>query len=423
LTTTIGEFNLVLNVLQMEYITKGFSKDPVVSSQAITSLTDKQNHIKGSSEYMRMLIGILLNDILKLRVDLSYCSRKNIAAIVKVSTKDEPICLGYQDTDGAGNIVSTYRKNLHAMILTLVKRLNDPNSVYSTSKGLKEKVEKEVIEPYTVLFENHVKVGIPPDIITAFKDSGVKLTFLNKDFFTKKFDETAAKLNSKLDEKAKQRFETKKQTELLKIKGNKAPQGGGELFSFFKKKDTKETSKEVASSAPTTDTAQAPASPAPASPAPASPAVETDEDKLNKLMDGTVEYIVTEPYVTIPDKELSEFLNKVYEFSKKEGKTTEAETADAIKTAKQIADIAPSAEASAVAAATLAAESQAATQIQTEAALAKEQALIQASQVTQNGGRRLTRKRVSKKNRRKTRGLKAAPFKSAAAALKAYNRR
>jgi hypothetical protein len=71
----------------------------------------------------------------------------------------------------------------------------------------------------------------------------------------------------------------------------------------------------------------------------------------------------------------------------------------------------------------LAAESQAATQIQTEAALAKEQALIQASQVTQNGGRRLTRKRVSKKNRRKTRGLKAAPFKSAAAALKAYNRR
>ena len=27
LTTTIGEFNLVLNVLQMGYITKGFSKN------------------------------------------------------------------------------------------------------------------------------------------------------------------------------------------------------------------------------------------------------------------------------------------------------------------------------------------------------------------------------------------------------------
>lgn len=390
LTTTIGEFNLVLNVLQMEYITKGFSKDPVVSSQAITSLTDKQNHIKGSSEYMRMLIGILLNDILKLRVDLSYCSRKNIAAIVKVSTKDEPICLGYQDTDGAGNIVSTYRKNLHAMILTLVKRLNDPNSVYSTSKGLKEKVEKEVIEPYTVLFENHVKVGIPPDIITAFKDSGVKLTFLNKDFFTKKFDETAAKLNSKLDEKAKQRFDTKKQMELSKIKGNNPPKGGGDPDT-----KAKETSKETASSA------------------------ETDEDKLNKLMDGTVEYIVTEPYVTIPDKELSEFLNKVYEFSKKEGKTTEAETADAIKTAKQIADIAPSAKASAIAAATLAAESQADTEQKNAAELAKYPPNVE----TTTGGRRLTRKRVSKKNRRKTRGLKAAPFKSAAAALKAYNRR
>jgi len=407
LTTTIGEFNLVLNVLQMGYITKGLRAD----TNSITLLEEKQKHIQDSSEYMRMLIGILLNDILKLRVNLSYCTRTNIAAIVKVSTKDESVCLTYQEENGGAIIVTTYRRLLHSMILTLVERLNDPNSVYSTSKDLKKKVEEEVIKPYIQLFQS-VKVGVPPDVITAFREAGVKLTLLNKDFFTKKFDETKAKLESKLNDDVKKKFELKKYIEIEKLKGNKptpTPVEGGAGFSFswlFNKNDkVEDNSNTGSSSVPTTNT----------TPAPASPAVENDDSKLNKLMDATVEYIVTEPYVTIPDKELSEFLNKVYEFSKKEGKTTEAETKEAIATAKKVAEIVPDGDYAAQA-----------LRAQNEASALSNAAVKDSANDAENanvGGRRLTRKRSfkPKKNRRKTRG--AAPFKSAAAALKAYHRK
>ncbi len=404
LTTTIGEFNLVLNVLQMGYITKGLKGD----KDSITLLEEKQKHIQDSSEYMRMLIGILLNDILKLRVNLSYCTRTNTAAIVKVSTKDESVCLTYQEENGGAIIVTTYRRLLHSMILTLVERLNDPNSVYSTSRDLKTKVEEEVIKPYIQIFQS-VKAGVPPDVITAFREAGVKLTLLNKDFFTKKFDETKAKLESKLNkEDVQNKFDLKKYTEIVKLKGEKptpTPQGGGWPWS----KDTSTTaqgnSSSGSSSAPTTTTA----------PAPASPAVENDDSKLNKLMDATVEYIVTEPYVTIPDKELSEFLNKVYEFSKKEGKTTEAETKEAIATAKKVAEIVPDGDYAGQA-----------LKEQNEANALLNSAVNGGEQSdASSGGRRLTRKRSfkPKKNRRNTRGLKAYPFKSAAAALKAYHRK
>jgi len=396
LTTTIGEFNLVLNVLQMGYITKGLRAD----ANSIKLLEEKQTHIQDSSEYMRMLIGILLNDILKLRVNLSYCTRTNTAAIVKVSTKDESVCLTYQEENGGAIIVTTYRRLLHSMILTLVERLNDPNSVYSTSKDLKTKVEEEVIKPYIQLFQS-VKVGVPPDVITAFREAGVKLTLLDKDFFTKKFDETKAKLERKLNDDVKKKFELKKYIEIEKLKGNKptpTPQGGGvkfPSFSWSKKEDTSTTANTAS--------------------APASPAVENDVSKLNKLMNATVEYIVTEPYVTISDKELSEFLNKVYEFSKKEGKTTEAETKEAIATAKQIAEIVPDGDYEA----------------QARVAQNEANAILNAavkdpdSETKTGGGRRLTRKHSfkPKKNRRKTRGLKAAPFKSAADALKAFRRK
>ena len=407
LTTTIGEFNLVLNVLQMGYITKGLKGD----TDSITLLEEKQKHIQDSSEYMRMLIGILLNDILKLRVNLSYCTRTNTAAIVKVSTKDESVCLTYQEENGGAIIVTTYRRLLHSMILTLVERLNDSNSVYSTSKDLKTKVEEEVIKPYIQIFQS-VKAGVPPDVITAFREAGVKLTLFNKDFFTKKFDETKAKLESKLNEEVQKKFDLKKYTEIVKLKGDKptpTPQGGGWPWS----KDTSTTaqgnSSSGSSSAPTTTTA----------PAPASPAVENDDSKLNKLMDATVEYIVTEPYVTIPDKELSEFLNKVYEFSKKEGKTTEAETKEAIATAKKVAEIVSDGD---YAGQALKEQNEANALL--NSAVNGEQP-SQSDAASSKGGRRLTRKRSfkPKKNRRNTRGLKAFPFKSAAAVLKAYHRK
>jgi len=364
LSTTIGEFNLVLNVLQMEYITKGLSGEQT----AVTALIKKQEHIKGSSEYMRMLIGILLNDILKLRVDLSYCSRTNTAAIVSVSTKDEPVCLGYQDTDGGGNIVTTYRRQLHAMIISLVERLNDRNSVYSTSKGLKDKVFAEVVEPYKKMFDKVVP-GIPPDVESALKAS-------------KKYDSLNQRIIDKINAR-KGDFDASKDKEKAKLQLVKV----GGILGIGDKKST--TDKSVAV------TPQ-----------------QTEDNMIEKI----VKYVVSEPYSTIPDEELSKYLNSVYDFSKKEGKTTEAETKEAVETAKQVAQLAPSQEAVAIGAQALADQSLAST-VEKEAAADTTGAV--------SGGRRLTRKRILKlkKNHHHRRVSRTrAPFKSAAAALAAFRR-
>ena len=356
LTTTIGEFNLVLNVLQMGYITKGFSKNQSESSDAVTALTAKQKHIQDSSEYMRMLIGILLNDILKLRVDLSYCSRKNLALIVKVSTKDEPICLGYQDTDGAGNIVTTFRRQLHAMVVSLVERLNDKNSVYSTSKGLKEKVFQEVVTPYLEMF------GKVQAVIMEKLDG-------NKEDFKRSVDKEQTKLKS-----------GEEQTKVINTSG-----GGGDGSSS-------------------------------AATVPASTATAGPDNEQNMMIDKIVKYVVSEPYNTIPDNELTAYLNKVYLFSKKEGKTTEAETKQAIETAKEVAEIAPSAEAVMISSQTLADQAKANTEENVSAELSN-------SNPQTVGGGRLTRKRIFKlkKNRRITRIR--PPFKSAAVAVAAFRRK
>ncbi len=329
-------------------------------------LTEKQTHIQDSSEYMRMLIGILLNDILKLRVDLSYCSRKNIAAIVKVSTKDEPVCLGYQDTDGGGNVITTFRRQLHAMIISLVERLNDANSVYSTSKGLKEKVFTEVVNPYLEMFKK-VEPGIPPDVERALIAS-------------KKYDSLKDRLQAKIIGK-KHEFTTSKETEQLKlsnVSNVNVKRGGGSDGSLV-----------------------------------------TPQQTEDNMIDKIVNYVVSEPYSIISDSDLTGYLNKVYLFSKKEGKTTEAETKQAIETAKEVAVIAPSAEAAMISSQMMADQSKAGTDEQEAAAKLQ----VTGEGGGKKGGRRLTRKRIFKlkKNRRITRIR--PPFKSTAVAVAAFRRK
>ena len=111
-----------------------------------------------------MLIGMLLNDILKLRVDISYCSRGN--------SKAEKVCLDYQDTDGAGNIVTVYRRHLHVAMLTLVEKLDDSTSVYGQNTDLCDKVRKEVVKPYIEMLTNlkENSIIVPDEIIKAQED-------------------------------------------------------------------------------------------------------------------------------------------------------------------------------------------------------------------------------------------------------------
>jgi len=140
---------------------------------------------------------------------------------------------------------------------------------------------------------------------------------------------------------------------------------------------------------------------------PTSPSQASAE--LDKRMDKTAEYIISEPYVTIPDEPLSQFLTLVYNFSKKEGKTTEAETKEAVKAAEDNSLMAQSKDAVVI-------TGEVATIQQTNA-------VNGATEFKPSGGRRLTRKRIFKlkKNRRITRIR--APFKSAAVAVAAFRRK
>lgn len=380
LTTTIGEFNLVLNVMQMSYISKGL-KGGDDGNKAITSFTAKQHHIEQSSEYMRMLIGMLLNDILKLRVDISYCSRGN--------SKAEKICLDYQDTDGAGNIVTVYRRHLHVAMLTLVEKLNDSTSVYGQHKELCEKVRNEVVKPYVGMLTNlkeNSSIVIPDDIIKAQEDGFASyFEVLTFKYVRPGIEENKKKLLEKVTSK-RDTFNTNLANAIGKLNGTPV--------------------------SVVTNVTKGSGGPADTSTGPPTNATQVSSDLENRITK-TAEYIISEPYVTIPDEPLSQFLTLVYNFSKKEGKTTEAETKQALKSAQENAENAQSVIAITGANAIGTAVEAAADPNKTEVV----------GSANSQGGRRLTRKRIFKlkKNRRITRIR--APFKSAAVAVAAFRRK
>ena len=388
LTTTIGEFNLVLNVMQMSYISKGLQGGDA-GNKAIASFTAKQAHIEQSSEYMRMLIGMLLNDILKLRVDISYCSRGN--------SKAEKICLDYQDTDGAGNIVTVYRRHLHVAMLSLVEKLDDSTSVYGQHKTLCDKVRKEVVKPYVGMLTNlkeNSSIVIPDEIIKAQEDGFASyFEVLTFKYVRPGIEENKKKLSDKVTDRRND-FIKNLQTAINKLES-------GNPSSLVQPPNTSgEASESKAGGG------------GELSPPPPANATQVSSDLENRITK-TAEYIISEPYVTIPDEPLSQFLTLVYNFSKKEGKTTEAETKQALKSAEENAEHAPSLQAVTGANAIGSA-------LEAEADPNKKEVVGSANS---QGGQRLTRKRIFKlkKNRRITRIR--APFKSAAVAVAAFRRK
>jgi hypothetical protein len=414
LTATIGEFNLVLNVMQMSYISKGLQGGDI-GADATKSFTAKQKHIEESSEYMRLLIGILLNDILKLRVDISYCSRGN--------SKAEKICLDYQDTDGAGNIVTVYRRHLHVAMLTLVEKLDDSTSVYGQHKILCDKVRKEVVIPYIGMLKNlkdNSSIIVPDEIIKAQEDGfGSYIEVLSFKYVRPGIEENKKKLSDKVTARRTE-FNENLQTAINKLEsGNpSSPVQSGEPNTSKAEVELANPSKTELEGAANTLNAGAGQGGGGDSSSNTPTSANSDQvtNELENRIIKTAEYIISEPYVTIPDEPLSQFLTLVYNFSKKEGKTTEAETKIAIKVLKDNTLIAPSLDA-------VVGINTIENAVDVAAAGAADTNKKEVGSANRAGGRRLTRKRIFKlkKNRRITRIQ--SPFKSAAVAVAAFRRK
>ena len=138
-TTAMAEFSMVLNVIQIGLLTGTDIQKNVIktANEAVTN----------STEYRKMIIGILLNDILKLRVDYSYCNRGGgYFGITK--TTGEGVCMDPEnmEMDSVGNRRSKFKEKLHGLIKYLAEVLIHPNCPYPTE--IKYRIKEAVIDPY-----------------------------------------------------------------------------------------------------------------------------------------------------------------------------------------------------------------------------------------------------------------------------------
>ena len=161
-TTSMTEFSMILNVIQMGLLT---SADPKKKESLATATTA----IAGSTEYRKMVIGILLNDILKLKVDFSFCNRGKGSLFGMTKTTDEVVCLENTGMDPAGNRRSLFRERLHELILHLVEVLKKSSCPYDSK--IKIEVNQAVVEPYKEMLK------------AAATNFGVANKELNKRFY------------------------------------------------------------------------------------------------------------------------------------------------------------------------------------------------------------------------------------------------
>lgn len=142
-TTAMAEFSMVLNVIQIDLLT---SEEPS-KRKVIKTANDA---VTASTEYRKMIIGILLNDILKLRVDYSYCNRGGYLT----NTKSEGVCTDVEnlDIDPVGNKRSKFKEKLHGLIKHLAEILNHPTCPYPPD--VKERIKKAVIAPYVQMLKD-----------------------------------------------------------------------------------------------------------------------------------------------------------------------------------------------------------------------------------------------------------------------------
>lgn len=283
-TTSMTEFNMILNVIQMTQLTDDGNAVAANTLQhtGVQRIKATTNKIKSSTEYHKMVIGILLNDILKLRVDYSFC-RRGIGSIGGMTkTNDELVCLENTGSDPAGNKMSLFRRNLHEQMKHLVSVLNNPNTPYPPE--IKSEILKEVVEPYKIMIINAQQInGYLQDVIERFfltsgaiifqQHNNVLTQFIQKEFPNSSIQKSSTGGSS-----------------------NRATQIGGGFFDRFR--NTK-------------------------------PSPERDRQ--------IIPYLKEHPYECVSDQSLTEFLARVNKFVKSVGTPTVEEQKKAHEVAKEIA--------------------------------------------------------------------------------------
>ena len=181
LTTAMGEFTIVLNVIQMNMIADGFTslKPPGQKINAVDKFVGHTNHVKESSVYKIMRIGILINDILTLRVDFEFCNQGKSGGIFGTRPNDDAVCLEYTQTDTAGNRIMTFRPKLHDMVILLCTSLKEGEGY---DEAFKNVVKKNVIYPYIDLLEKakFSSVALNLTIAGTLEKLNLKETSLNQ---------------------------------------------------------------------------------------------------------------------------------------------------------------------------------------------------------------------------------------------------
>ena len=295
LTTTMSEFSIILNVIQMNMIVNGLGSDPQEKAKAITELTKKNYLIKNSSEYQKTRVGILVHDILKLRIDLVYCKAKSGKSPLTLNPEDS-ICKDHTIAYNTGNMFTDYRNSLHRMIERLIIRLKDGDYDDATKKSICD----NVLIPYANMLKN-AKLKGPTD----------KKEVLDAFTLTSLTPEQIEQVNLKLD-----KFIEGIPKDISELKstvgaGNVVMVGGWP--NFFKSKSDTSTNMEGESAA------------------------EWDaRTKMKAVLNNSLNLLLAEPYNLVTDDELGVFLRKIYDYSKKVSQTNPDEIKKALEVAQEM---------------------------------------------------------------------------------------
>jgi hypothetical protein len=365
-TASMTEFNMILNVIQMTQLTDDGKPAPAAPAAVAAPATglDKikktTKEIEDSTEYRKMVIGILLNDILKLRVDYSFCNRGGgLGGMTK--TNDEIVCLENTGVDPVGTKYSLFRQRLHEEMKHLVSVLNKKETPYPSE--IKTEVFKEVLEPYKIMIISSQKSnGALQDVIKRFNLTPTAIIFQSNG------NEMAAFIQKEFPDSSTQTAGGKHSTNIMN-------QTGGEWF-FSRFRETK-------------------------------PSAERDTKIIEFLKQDRL-------YEFVSDQALNEFLARVNKFVKAANQPTPKEKEEALKVAWEI---------SVMTANSIVAEAEAKAEAAKAEAEAKAKAQSNAPNETDNptvtdpllkplvneadlGGRRRFTRRRDRTNYRNTRGRK-----------------
>jgi hypothetical protein len=303
LTTTMSEFSIILNVIQMNMVVNGLGSNSQEKAKAITELTKKNYVIKNSSEYRKTRVGILVHEILKLRIDFVYCKAKAGNSPLTLNP-DDPLCKDHVVAYNTGNTFTNYRNSLHRTIERLIIRLKDGDYDDATKKSICD----NVLIPYANMLTN-AKLKGPTDkkeVLFAFT-----LTSLTP--------QEIVEVNSKLD----------KFIEGIPkdISGLKSTAGDGSVVmvggwaNIFK-----------SNSDPTLSTSNSTSISMGGESAAEWEARKARESARRKLLN----LLLAEPYNLVTDDEINAFLRKIYDYSKKVSQTSPDEIKKALEVAQKM---------------------------------------------------------------------------------------